>query len=187
VEGVALPGGSTVRPPVVREVRARHTAEVVFVDLLLDRVGSGRTASFGPQMAGGWCFQMFLDTDQQPTGYGAGLDYLVRAIEMVGDRGAHVRRTIGGSGPGGWGESVGQVGIGVSTDLVSFTLPLEILGPDDGEIDFVLELYQTVACDDGVVHEFVAGYSGTTTRLGGASAPLEIRLTPVAAGAKRIG
>jgi hypothetical protein len=123
-------------------------------------------APFDPRGVGGWCFQLFINADQSGTGYGPGIDYLVRAIEVTPGGGVDVRLAEGGGGPGGWGAAVGRVGLATGEGLIECAIPLEILGPDDGAVDFVLEIYRTVTLPPeqggGVKHEFVANYSGTS-------------------------
>ena len=147
-------------------------------------------APFDPRRDGGWCFQLFINTDQLGTGYGPGVDYLVRAVEVGPGGGVDVRRTEGGGGPGGWGEAVGRVAMRSRAGAVECAIPLGILGPDDGAVDFVLEVYRTIvkpaAEGGGVWHEFVANYSGTSTPYRREGAVLSRGGTPLAPGANRI-
>jgi hypothetical protein len=150
-----------VEGPVFTSVRARYSSGVLQVAAIEPRGGTATAATFDPGRDGGWCFQLFVNTDQLSTGYGPGIDYLVRGIEVLPGGGIYVRRAEGGGGPGGWGEAVGRVTLDVATDHIDFAIPLDMLGPDDGAVDYVLEIYRTVATSDGHVrHEFVAGYSG---------------------------
>lgn len=148
------------------------------------------SAPFGPDRDGGWCFQLFLNTDQLGTGYGPGVDYLVRAVEVGLGGGVDVRRAVGGGGPGGWGEAVGRVALRTRAGALECTIPLEILGPDDGAVDFVLEVYRTIEkpaeLGGGVWHEFVANYSGTSSTYRRDGALVRRGTTPLAPGASRI-
>lgn len=144
-------------------------------------------APFDPQRPGGWCFQLFINADQSATGYGPGMDYLVRAIEVTPGGGVDVRLAEGGGGPGGWGKAVGRVALEVREGLIECAIPLDMLGPDDGAVDFVLETYRTVPLpkDQGVRHEFVANYAGTSTPYDRTGTPVRRGLTALAPQANR--
>lgn len=169
-------------------------AQVRYADGVLHFEAIPRTpwtaAPFDPQRDGGWCFQLFINADQLGTGYGPGVDYLVRAVEVGPGGGVDVRRTVGGGGPGGWGEAVGRVAMGTRAGAVECAIPLEILGPDDGAVDFVLEVYRTIVKPagegGGVWHEFVANYTGSSTpyRRQGALARGTTPLAPLASRAE---
>lgn len=169
--------------PSLRQVQIRYTPDALLVTGAVDR---WRSQPFGPDQAGGWCFQLFLNTDEAPSGYGRGYDYLVRGIEVTRDHSVHVRRTEGGTGPGGWGESVGLVNLSTEEDLVSFAVPLAMLN-DDGRASFVLEVYQTRTKDDGHLwHEFVVGYEGASISVDRPASRITLRHESLTADASRI-
>jgi hypothetical protein len=131
---------------------------------------------YAPFTPGGWCFQVFLDTDQAPTGY-LGYDFLTRDTE--GDLGGNlirVRRTTGGEEgtPGGWGEEVAVVPL-IGTDArIMFRVPLAALDGDDGRAAYRVEFYRTIACEEcegGIAYEYVFHVTGIT----GGSPPLIVR------------
>lgn len=159
----ATPGGSSAMgAPDFASVQVRYVDGFLHVEAM--PVTPWHAAPFGPQEPGGWCFQLFINADQRGTGYGPGIDYLLRAIEVAPGGGVDVRLAEGGGGPGGWGAAVGCVELDVREGLIECAIPLEFLGPDDGAVDFVLETYRTVAAPQGGVrHEFVANYAGTST------------------------
>lgn len=180
---------TAVRPgaPEYRRVEARYAAGFLHVST---QVRLPATASpFAPDREGGWCFQLFLDTDRRATGYGPGFDYLVRAIEVQQGGAVLVRRTEGGGGPGGWGEAVGRVALDVTNGRIEFTLPFETVQDWDGVVDFTLELYSTVRRPEkyggGLTHEFVANYSGSSVAYNAPHAAFVRTLDPVAPDAAR--
>lgn len=178
--------------PRVGSIAAVYTDRALYFTVFYERDQIGNLPPFDPNHAGGWCFQLFLNTDQSPTGYASGLDYLVRAIEVLPDGEVYVRRTEGGGGPGGWGEAVGTVRLFLMRDRFSVIVPLSMLGPDDGKLDYLLELYTTVALDPayggGVVQEFDSNFRGTTRPFGhGPAGAPEHGTGPVAVRAMHAG
>jgi hypothetical protein len=186
------PGGpSAVRiaaVPDFSDISVRYADGLLHVSAAVS--GPGAVAPFDPSRAGGWCFQLFIDTDQAPSGYGAGIDYLVRAIEIAPGGGVDVRRAEGGGGPGGWGEAVGRVAMTARDGRIECTVPLAMLGPDDGAIDFVLETYRTVLLPPSkggtVKHEFVANYAGVSVPFSRIASPVRRGFVPVAPLAQRL-
>jgi hypothetical protein len=170
----AVSSGASPAATAAADVPDFSDVQVRFADGFLHLEAAPATpwaaALFDPRRPGGWCFQLFINADQSGTGYGPGIDYLVRAIEITPGGGVDVRLAEGGGGPGGWGAAVGRVVLDVRGGLIECAIPLEILGPDDGAIDFALETYRTVALPPekggGVKHEFVANYSGTSAPYG---------------------
>jgi hypothetical protein len=149
--------------PNFERVEARYGDGVLHVVA----VGGGfaTMAPFSAMREGGWCFQLFMDSDQGASGYGTGYDFLVRAIEVGPGGSVHVRRTEGGGGPGGWGESVGRVALQIHDRHVDFTVPLAAID-DDGELDFAFEIYRTIRLPEedggGLKHEFIANFAGAS-------------------------
>ncbi len=124
----------------------------------------GERAFYSSQEVGGWFVQLFLNTDQSPTGYAAGYELVVRGGEPTGASSCPVRRTDGGNGPGGWGDAVGEATLDVDGRTLLITVPLASIDAD-GRLDYALETYVTVACDaceGGIGAEFTSGMSGTT-------------------------
>ena len=186
--GSAVPSAATAaRAPDFQTVEARYTAGFIHVSTFART--PARVAPFAPDSEGGWCFQLFMDTDRRSTGYGTGYDYLVRAIEVTPGGAVHVRRTEGGGGPGGWGEAVGRVALDVTGGGIEFTVPFETVDDWDGLVDFTLEVYRTVRQPEkyggGLTHEFVANYSGTSVAYDAPHAAFVRSLDPVATGASR--
>lgn len=168
VSPIVLPAPSagivTPAAPPIRAVTARARGGTLEFVAIYDRAFLGTMPAFDPGQPGGWCFQLFIDADQAPTGYGRGYDYLVRAIERAPGGGFHLVRAEPGEGPGGWGEIVGEVAVRLVDQRLSLTIPLDLLGPDEGRLGFVLELYATLSDGaGGVTHAFVANYSGSTS------------------------
>jgi len=137
----------------------------------------GGSPGYDPFSAGGWSFQVFLDTDQQSaTGY-IGYDFLTRDCEPdLAGREVRVRRTTGGTDttPGGWGDAVDVVPLSGNAARLQFRVPLAVLEDSDGLEDYRVEFYRTVTCpgcDGGLTHEYVFHVTGTT----GINRPLLVR------------
>ena len=149
--------------PIITEISAHYTQDA----FLFEASYEAHSAAFDPFTEGGWAFQLFLDTDQNDlTGYsGRGFDFNLRGIEQETPGQIHARRTSGGSGPGGWGESTGTVALVVEETFFSIMTPLSLLDDDDGRLDYRLELYETVVASSpsGVSHEYRANYDGSST------------------------
>lgn len=167
-------GPPVTAPLGIRSVRVSPYADNLVV--AIQYVHPRSRVGYDPFTAGGWCFQVFLDTDQQPTGY-LGYDFLTRDTEPdLAGREIRVRRTTGGdeTTPGGWGDAVEVVPLMGGEDRVLFRIPLASLDDDDGRADYRVEFYRTVACPecpDGLSHEYVFHVTGTTTTF----APLAVR------------
>ena len=119
---------------------------------------------YDPVHPGGWMLQLFLNTDQDPSGYWKGYDYVVRGGEKNPDGTYVVRQTMGGGGEGGWGAVSGAATL-LADDALELRVPLAALGNDDGYVDFALELYATVSCPecpDGYTQVVVKDLFGTT-------------------------
>jgi len=122
---------------------------------------------YGPRTPGGWQFQLFLNADSDPrTGYsGGGFEFLTRdSDEHIQPGTLDLRRTLGGGGPGGWGDLVASIPASIEPGGIRFTVPLDAID-DDGILDFKLEMYATVlGGSDGetpvAIH--VRHYTGTS-------------------------
>lgn len=160
--GTAAPA---LGPLGIRGVNVSPDGQNLVVTIRYARPLSG-TPAYDPFTPGGWCFQVFLDTDQQPTGY-LGYDFLTRDTEPdLAGREIRVRRTTGGlaDNPGGWGDAVDVVPLAGSDARLQFRVPLAALDDDDGQANYRVEFYRTVACTEcgGISHEYVFHVSGTT-------------------------
>jgi hypothetical protein len=140
---------------------------------------------YTPYQPGGWCLQVFLNTDRRSTGYWRGFDYIVRGVEWDPASGASVVRriTLEPGYPGGWGPECGEATLRVSRGSFIIAIPLEVLGGADGDLDFALETYATVACPDcqsGCSQEYAADYFGSSSADG--RLPLAIGPRPASGG-----
>jgi len=120
--------------------------------------------TYDPVNPGGWMLQLFVNTDQDPSGYWKGYDYVVRGGEKNPDGTYVVRQTMGGGGEGGWGAISGAATL-LANDALELHVPLAALGNDDGYVDYALELYATVSCPDcpgGYTQVVVKDLFGTT-------------------------
>jgi hypothetical protein len=153
-------------PPIVRDLSAEVVRDTLRVRARLDPIATRLGLAYDPARAGGWALQLFMNTDQAPTGAWAGTDYLVRGSEVLPDGRFVIRRVAPGDEfPGGWGPRSGVAGFRQRPGDFVIAVPLADIGGDEGRLDFVLELYATVACDEcagGVTHEWAADYFGTT-------------------------
>ena len=123
---------------------------------------------YSPYHPGGWCLQVFLNTDRQTTGYWLGFDYVVRGVEWNPASGASIVRriTLEPDYPGGWGPESGVATLQAIRGNFSIAIPLAAIGDTGGDLDFALETYATVACPDcesGYAQEFAADYFGGST------------------------
>jgi len=120
---------------------------------------------YSASTVGGWQFQLFVNTDGQPTGYWNGYDYVVRGGEQRGDQ-VVVRTTENvDTNPGGWGPETGTAQLDLSTRSFGLALPLAAIGNDDGNFDFVLETYATMSCPScpgGTRASLLDDYFGST-------------------------
>lgn len=173
------PIGTTVAPGVGDSPLAERDVPQ-FRRIEIDQVGSDLRIQFAvdpkrpeplrydPMKPGGWSFQMFLDSDQSPTGYWQGYDYLTRDTEPdLAGRSVRVRRTIALGAPGldGWGEETAVVPVHVNRSVLSFRIPLAALADHDGRIDFGLEMYRTSECGqcpNGRSYDFAYSLFGTS-------------------------
>ena len=150
--------------PIIGDISAAYSSNFLFFTAKYTSPDN----SFGPWTPGGWCFQIFLDTDQDnTTGYtGYGFDFTVRAVEQEPNGYIHIRRTEGNSGPGGWGESTGTVPLILGNSFFSTFIPLSSLDYDDGILDYRLEIYDTIEWywegTTGITHYYSAHYDGSS-------------------------
>jgi len=121
--------------PKIDRVEARCTGNSArfWVTLQL----AGRAPRFGE-----WGFQLFLNVDQNPfTSYSHGYEFLVNGDEedfpsdQLPDGSLMVRRTQGGGGPGGWGDSTGTSVLQEGGHTFVVTVPLCALDDDDCNLD----------------------------------------------------
>lgn len=153
--------------PIITTISAFTTHELFRFEAFYE----SQPLSFDPWTPGGWCFQLFMDADQDnSTGYsGEGFDFMARGIERESNGSIHVRETMGSCGPGGWGASVGTVPFVLEDGFFTFDVPLSFLKGATPELDFRLEMYETVASPEnpmGIAHQYAGHYDGTTPYAG---------------------
>jgi len=114
--------------------------------------------------AGAWSLQLFLNTDQQPTGYADGYEFetgwWADEVEPFAVRGPIPACCD-------WGEVTGYASLQIIGNRVTVRVPLSALR-DDGALSWRLETFSTAACPEcssGVTAEFSDLYAGTTSAL----------------------
>jgi len=150
--------------PIIKDISSAYTSN----SLVFTAIYESPDNSFDPWTIGGWCFQIFIDTDQDDsTGlYSGGFEFNVRAVELEANGFIHVRRTEGGGGPGGWGESMGTVPLTLGDSFFSTIIPLSFLDYDDGSLDYRLDIYDTIEGDwqgTGITHAGGTFYVGSSS------------------------
>jgi hypothetical protein len=153
--------------PAITRLRGEVRQGTLYLTGQLETRRHHANAAYTPYQPGGWCLQVFLNTDRQSTGYWLGFDYIIRGVEWdPASRTSVVRRITLESGfPGGWGPESGKATIRVSGGSFAIAVPLRTIGGSDGSLDFALETYATVACpqcESGYSHEFAATYFGSS-------------------------
>jgi hypothetical protein len=167
--------GSLGEVPTLTHLRAEVRHGTLYLVGNLAAGGSRAQQDYSPYEPGGWCLQVFLDTDQAHTGYWRGYEYLLRGTEWDPRSCATVVRriTLEDGYPGGWGPASGEGTLRVSRGRLAIAIPLGALGDDDGTLDFALETYATVACPEcprGCSQVYAADYFGSCAA-GGPPAP----------------
>ncbi len=118
--------------------------------------------SYDPEEPGGWSLQLFLNTDQAPTGYWRGYDYIVQGSEVRPD-GSFVTRWIAPD-ESGWGPMTGTSRFTLHPRTFEIAVPLAAIGDDDGLLDYCLEQYAAVDCPDcpgGFTAHYVSDFFGS--------------------------
>jgi hypothetical protein len=150
--------------PMLVHLQFRRAADTLHVTAHFVRRDPRVRTFFDPYTAGGWSFQLFLNTDALPSGYWRGYDYVVRGVELSRERTIPIRLTTGEpAGPDGWGPECAHVTLSTDGMTVSFPIPLAALGSPAGEVEFALETYVThacPACPGGVSQDYAADYFG---------------------------
>jgi hypothetical protein len=182
------PPDERTQVPAVAHLRADVRMGVLFLTGQLGTRGHRATAEYSPYDTGGWCLQVFLNTDQRSTGYWLGFDYVDRGVEWnpVSEVTLVRRITLDPAYPGGWGPASGEATLRVSRGSFAIAIPLGTIGNDDGNVDFALETYATVACrgcDSGYSHEYAADYFGSSST--GERIPIAVAPWPTASGPER--
>jgi len=125
---------------------------------------------YSVSQAGAWSLQLFLNTDQQPTGYSDGYDFetgwWADEVEPFAVRGPIPTCCD-------WGEVSGYAGLQLVGNRVTVRVPLSAIR-DDGSLNWRLETFSTAACAEcpaGVTAEFSDLYTGTTSVLTASSVP----------------
>ncbi len=163
------PGADERTPvPVITRLRSEVKRGTLYLTGQLETRGLRANAAYTPYQPGGWCLQVFLNTDRRSTGYWLGFDYIVRGVEWDPANGASVVRriTLEPGYPGGWGPESGKATLRVSNGSFAIAIPLRTIGDTNGSLDFALETYATVACpecESGYSHEFAANYFGSSS------------------------
>jgi hypothetical protein len=156
--------GPDPRAPVLRNLRFQRIEGALLATASLGARDPDVKPFFDPYTPDGWSFQLFMNTDQGPSGYWNGYDYLVRGVELREDFRIPIRLTKGDpKGPGGWGAESGETTLQLHDGMMSFEIPLSAIGDDDGEFDYALEFYLTetcASCPDSVRQDFATVYFG---------------------------
>jgi hypothetical protein len=157
--------------PAISHLRGEVRHGFLYLSGRMNVRGHRTDVQYSPYQPGGWCLQVFLNTDRQATGYWLGFDYIVRGVEWNPASGASVVRriTLEPGYPGGWGPESGVATLQVIHGDFSIAIPLTAIGDAGGDLDFVLETYATVACPDcepGYTQEFAADYFGGSSTNG---------------------
>ncbi len=156
------------RVPVITHLSGTVVNGTLHLTGNLQAAGPRSEMEYSPYEPGGWCLQVLVNTDQRRTGYWLGYEYVVRGVEWdAATRLAVVRRiTLDDAYPGGWGPSSGEATLRVSRGSFALAVPLAAIGDDDGDLDFVLEVFLTVACPectDGYAQTYGAHYFGVVS------------------------
>jgi hypothetical protein len=160
---------SGVHTPVIRGIRGDVRNDTLFLRAQFDPLAARLRRPYDPNHAGGWILQLFMNTDQAPTGYPwMGIDYIVRGGEILPDGRLIVRHVEpGDDSPGGWGPVSGSARLSQWPQVFTLAVPLAAIGGDDGSLDFVLETYSIVdcpECDGGVTAAWAGDFFGSTSR-----------------------
>jgi len=172
-EGIRFPRmpvpDADARVPVIDDIRIQRQGSDLVVRVIYERRDPRIDLQYDAYMPGGWCFQMFLNTDRQETGYWRGYDFVTRDGEPgLLRRALRVRRTDSISedaAAGGWGPEVATVPIRVTKSTFTFRVPMQSVGNTDGVVDYCMELYLTDACpdcDDGSTHVYAYDVFGSS-------------------------
>ncbi len=100
-----------------------HAIEASFHDQELDiLVTLDNPATLDPE----WAFQLFINADGDDyTGIARGFDVLVRGVEPAAPDAYYLRDTLGGGGPGGWGDVLAVVTADMTDPYrLALTVPL---------------------------------------------------------------
>jgi hypothetical protein len=162
---VPLPGDKEEAAPTITQLRVEVKHGTLYLTGQLMVRGDRSGLEYAPDRPGGWCLQVFLDTDQSRTGYWRGYEYVVRGTEWdPASLATVVRRiTLEPDYPGGWGPSSGEAKLRASRGSFAIAVPLAAVGDDDGNLDFAVETYATVACPQcasGCSQVYAADYFG---------------------------
>ena len=154
--------------PAITRLRSEVRRGTLYLTGQLNARGRGADAEYTPYRPGGWCLQVFLNTDRLRTGYWLGFDYIVRGVEWNPASGASIVRriTLEPGYPGGWGPESGKATLRASRGSFTIAIPLGAIGGTDGDLDFALETYATVACPEcapGYSQVYAADYFGSSS------------------------
>jgi hypothetical protein len=151
--------------PLVMDMRTEIRSGTFFLRARMESRDGLAPIFYSADAVGGWQFQLFVNADGLPTGYWNGYDYVVRGGEQ--QNGGYVIRTTDNveTNPGGWGPETGTAKLDLTTRQFELLFPLQAIGNDDGQFDFVLETYATLpcsSCPNGTTASLLDDYFGTT-------------------------
>ena len=129
---------------------------------------------YSVSLDGAWSLQIFLNTDQQPTGYADGYEYetgwWADEVEPFAVRGPIPACCD-------WGEVSGYAGMQIVGNRVTVRVPLSAIR-DEGSLMWKLDTFSTTACAEcpsGVTADYSDSYTGTTSVLTAASLPRDVQ------------
>ena len=154
-----------LRVPDITDIRAEVRGDSLHLSGKLDPIPSWFPTFYDPLHRGGWMMQIFVNSDQESTGYSwRGIDYLVRGGERLSAGSYLIRRVEPGSDEtGGWGPVSGVARLITGARTFEAAVPRAAIEDENGQMDFVIETYATVECPEcehGVSHLFVEDYFG---------------------------
>jgi hypothetical protein len=191
VRSASYAGSSTpvpderMRVPAITRLRSEVNHGTLYLTGHLNTRDRGAEAEYTPYRPGGWSLQVFLNTDRRETGYWLGFDYIVRGVEWDPESKVSIVRriTLDPGYPGGWGPESGKATIRPNRGSFTIAIPLGAIASTEGDLDFTLETYATVACPDcelGYSQVFAADYFGSSSA--DRRAPLATGIRPISRG-----
>jgi len=164
--------------PQLTNVRAQIKGDALVLEGRIRPRSFTRMPVYDPYHAGGWALQLFVDSNPDVNPYWLGYEHLVRGVEWDPGHGTMVTRSITFEDgyPGGWGPSSGLADFHQSRLGFTLTVPLAALGGSVDHLNFALETYATVACDEcdgGVTQDFTEDYFGDASTRGGRVNPAD--------------
>jgi hypothetical protein len=157
-----------MRVPAITRLRSEVKRGTLYLTGHLETRDGGAEAEYAPYRPGGWSLQVFLNTDRLGTGYWLGFDYIIRGVEWDPESKVSIVRRITSDPdyPGGWGPESGKATLRPNRGSFTIAIPLGAIASTEGDLDFALETYATVACPDcelGYSQAFAADYFGSSS------------------------